>query len=116
MKKLSANVYNRLVLQAQEAKNQNLDKLSNGILQCVGPFPEENNEEFSQDQLKEAIYNSLWKIATDVINYYDLQTPDALKIDRTLETLSDKVLDEIKKTLEVKKAFGPKEPKVLGEK
>ena len=116
MKKLGKNAYNRLVLQAEEAKHQNLDKLANGILQCIGSFPAETEEEFSQDQLKEAIYNSLWKIAADVINYYDLQTPDALQIDRTLESLSSKVLNEMKKTLNVKKDFGPKEPKVLGQK
>lgn len=115
MRKLSEVIYNKLFLQAEEAKELKFDKLANGIMQAIGPIPTDEVDEFSYDDLKKEVYNCLWDITISVVNYYDLESADVSKVDSVLEDLSTKFIKEIKETLNVSDGIGPKEPKVPGE-
>ena len=116
MKKLNSVIYNKLLLQAEEAKEQEMKKLASGILEAIGSFPSDSEEEYAYEDLKNEIYKDLWKISSKFISYYNLTSLDATKLDKTLVSLAEKLTDEIEKTLEVDEVLsGPFEPKVIGE-
>lgn len=115
--KLNKTVYNKLLLQAQEAKELGLKKLSNIIFNNIGSVPKEDTEidSFSSLQLKEKVHSSLWKIALDVIKYHDLESVDIQKIDEILVNLAEQVLSEVEVSLGADDKIGPLEPKLFGE-
>lgn len=116
MKKLNSTIYNKLLLQAEEAKELEMKKLASGILEAIGSFSSDEQEEFSYEDLKEEIYKDLWKMSSKFIYYYNLDSLDALKLDKTLVSLAEKLTDEIEKTLEVDEVISSSvEPKVFGE-
>ena len=108
-------IYNKLLLQAEEAKNQDMIKLSSAI---VGALYSSDSElkVYTYSELKSDIHQDLWKIATRLITYYDLNSVDATKMDETIIHLASKTLDELENTLDVEYVLaGPLEPKVPGE-
>ena len=116
MKKLNSVVYHKLLLQAQEAKTQNLTKLASGIISAVGPIPEDEQVKYNYQQLHDEIYEGMWKLAINVIKYYDVNSADAQKIGERLETLSEKFIGEMKISLGTEDVIaGPLEPKLFGQ-
>lgn len=117
MKKLNVVVYNKLFLQAEEAKEQDLVKLASGIFNAIGPTPEEEavgNYDFNQ--LREDVYQGMWRLATDVIKYHDLESVDAEKVHDKLESLAQQFVEELEESLGVDNGtVGPLEPKLPGE-
>jgi len=117
MKKLNSTVYNKLYLQGEEAKEQGMTKLASGIFNAIGPTPEdETNQEYNYDQLRNDVYQEMWKLATHVMKYHDLESADAEKVHDRLESLARQFVDEIEDTLGVDNStVGPLESKVPGE-
>lgn len=116
MKKLNAVTYNRLICQAEEAKELGLDDLAEGVLSCV--VTEQKEEEravYSSVQLKKDVYLGLWKLAVDVMSYHDVNQVDAEKVHKTLELLADKVIKDVEASLRVSGKVGALEPKLPGE-
>jgi len=116
MKKLNSVVYNKLLLQAGEAKNQDMVKLASGILGALGPVPEEERVHYNLEQLHDDMYQGLWKLATCVIKYYDVQSADAEKIHQSLEVMANKLISEVEHSIGVKSdQVGPLEEKLIGQ-
>jgi hypothetical protein len=116
MKKLNSVVYHKLLLQAQEAKTQNFTKLASGIVNALGPLVEDEHVQYNRQQLHDEIYEGMWKLATHVIKYYDVESADAGKIHDRLEALADKFVEELEHSLSVEDVVdGPLEPKLPGE-
>lgn len=116
MKKLNEIVYNKLLLQAKEAQERDMDKLASGILNSLTPIPEDENINYNFIQLKEDIYQGLWKLATCVIKYHDVNSVNAEKVNDTIESLAYKMINEIEQSLDVDNAsIGPLESKLPGE-
>lgn len=114
--KLNEKVYNKLLLQAQEAKEQKMIKLADGILNSIGPTPEDENVEYSFESLNNDTYDGLWKLAMNVIKYYNVESANAEKIDEALELLASKFIDNLKESLGMEQVlFSSLEPKVPGE-
>lgn len=101
MKKLNPVVYHKLVLQSQEAKVRGMTKLASGVLGAVGPVPEDETVKYGYQQLQEELYDGMWKLATHVLKYYDVQSADAGKLHHSLEALADQFLEELEITLNV---------------
>lgn len=117
MKKLNSIVYNKLLLQAEEAKEQNLEKIANGILGALTPYPEDEKINYSFSELNDDVYHNLWSLATNVLKYHNLESVDAEKIHETIEIFAEKFISELETTLGVEPcAIGPLEPKLLGQK
>jgi hypothetical protein len=114
MKKFNEVIFNKLLIQAEEAKDQGMIKLANGILSNLGE-PEENKEYYSSTQLREDVYNSLWAAASSVIKYYDVESVDAGKVNDILEEMTDSIVDGIKNSIGIDSSIGPLEPKLPGE-
>lgn|SRR5574339_257878 len=116
MKKLNSVVYHKLLLQAEEAKEQKLTKLASGIMNALGPYPEDETVEYAYGQLNEDVHQEMWKLATHVIQYYGIESVDAQKLDEVLESLANKFVNELESSLGVESVVkGPFEPKVPGE-
>lgn len=101
MKKLNSVVYHKLLLQAQEAKLQKLTKLSNAVLAAVGPVPEDENVSYQYAELQEEVYQGLWKLATNVIKYYDVNSVDVSKVHTQLEALANRFIEEVEKSIDM---------------
>lgn len=116
MKKLNSIIYNKLFIQAQEAKTQGLDKLASGIMSALGPVPEDENVQYDFHQVKSEVYDGMWKLATHIIKYYDVESADAGKLHNSLEALADRFVEELEKSLGVEDVIvGPLEPALPGE-
>jgi hypothetical protein len=116
MKKLNPVVYQKLLLQAEEAKDRKMIKLANGILSSLTPTPEDEQLSYDYDQLQDDVYQDLWKAATCILKYYDVKSADAEKIHEALEAVASKLIEEVEHSLSVKHTqVGPLEPKVPGQ-
>lgn len=112
MKHLKTSVYNRLLAQAEEAKERGMHKLASAILSSVGPLPEDEKVEYSYAQLEEDVYNGMWKLANHVIKYHNVDMVDAEKVHEILESLASRMMDELEEEIAEP---SPLEPKVPGE-
>jgi len=116
MSKLDTVIYNKLLLQAEEANDQGMVKLANSITEAVGPESKENNEQYSYASLQDDIHTDIWKIAAKLIAYYNPDSVDALKVNEDIITLAEKMTNELELTLGVEKVVrGPFEPSLPGE-
>lgn len=105
------NIHDKLLFQAEEAKDLGLLKLASVINNSI---PENFPEQYSYSELKEDIHEELWKIATKLITYYNLNNVDALNLDKTLVLHANNILNDLESVLEVD-IISPYEPKVPGE-
>jgi uncharacterized protein HemY len=116
MKKLNSVVYEKLILQAEEAKEQNMNKLAGAILGSLTAVPEKELITYAAGELNNDIYHGLWALATNVIKYYDLESVDAEKVNEAIEVLAEKFVSEIEFSLGIETGtIGPLEPKLPGE-
>jgi hypothetical protein len=114
--KLNKVIYNKLLLQAEEAREQGMIKLANVILNSIGSYPSDEPEKYSYLQLQEEIHNDMWKVATKLISYYDIKSSDVSKLDETLSSWASQLIDDLEITLNVDKVVkGPNEPLLPGE-
>lgn len=114
--KINQVVYKKLLAQAEEAKEQGFIKLADGILDAIGSHPNDEVEEYTYAQLQDDLHRDLWKVATRLMYYYDLQSIDALKLEQTLSSWAANMLDDLEITLNVDNVVaGATEPKVPGQ-
>lgn len=116
MKKLNEVLYNKLLAQAEEAKTLGLTKLASNIHEAIGPYANDEAAEYTYRQLQEDIHRDLWKVATRLMYYYDLESMDAQKLDRELFAQATRMLEDLEQTMGVDSVVvGPLEPKVPGQ-
>ena len=114
--KLNVTIYNKLLAQAEEAKEQGMIKLADGILEAIGSFPAEEIQEYTYTQLNDDIHRDMWKIASKLMVYYDVTSADAEKVDQTIVSWASKLVFDLETTLGVDSVVkGPLEPPVPGE-
>lgn len=115
MKKLNQVMYHKLLLQAEEAKELGMHKLASSILEAIGPYPEDNPETYSYAQLQDDMHRGLWKLATQLMVYYDVKSADAEILNKTIVAWADKITNELEQTLNISDVKGPLEPSLPGE-
>lgn len=116
MKKLNETIYNKLLLQGEEARERGMDKLASSIFEAIGSCPEDERKEYTYRELKEDVQRDLWKIAARVLAYYDLQSLDAEVLDKEIVSLAGHLVDDIELSLGVDEVIaGPLEPKLPGQ-
>jgi hypothetical protein len=116
MNKLSKTTYERLICQAEEAKELKMERLADGLLSALGPMPRsEEKLSYSAEVLQDTVYKALWKVALEVIAYHDLKSVDAQAIDEVVADFTGKVIEEVEASMGVKNKIGAAEPKVFGQ-
>jgi hypothetical protein len=116
MKKLNSVIYQKLLLQGEEAKEQNLTKLASGVLGSIGPYPEEELVSYAADDMNDDVHRGLWRLATCVLKYHDVSSVDAEKLNEVIESFASKFVDELEVSLGIEGSrIGPLEPKLPGE-
>jgi hypothetical protein len=114
--KINTIIYKKLLAQAEEAKEQGLITLSENILNSIGSYPDEEKEEYTYSKMKNDIHQDLWKMATRIIHYYDIQSVDAVKLNEELTEACNSMIEGLEGTLKVNSIIkGPSEPKLPGE-
>lgn len=109
------SIQDKLYIQAQEAKYQGKNKLASVIEHMLEDQEIINKTEYAQAQLDEDIYRDLWKVATRLLVFYGINSPDVQKLDKSIITWASSITDDLEKTLQVSGSIGSKEPKVPGE-
>ena len=114
--KINPVIYKKLLAQAEEAKDQGLVSLAEGILSAIGSYPDEEKEEYTYSKMKMDIHQDMWKVATRLMHYYDIESTDAARLDESLMVLCSEIIDNLEETLKVDSVVkGPLEPKLPGE-
>lgn len=116
MNKLSKIAYERLICQAEEAKELKMEQLTDGLLSALGPMPRsEEKLTYSEAALQDTVYKALWKVALEVVAYHDLKSVDAQAINEVVADFTGKVIEEVEVSMGVKGKVGASEPKVFGQ-
>jgi hypothetical protein len=101
MRKLNTVVYNKLLLQTEEARDRGMTKLASGVVNALGAMPEDELVSYNFNELQNDVYDGLWKMAACVIKYHDLQSVDAERVNDVLESFASKLIEEIERSLSV---------------
>lgn len=116
MKQLNETIYNKLLVSAEEARDQGMQKLASGVLGALTDNPELNKEKYSSGQLETDVYEGLWKLATNVVKYHEIESADIEKINEVIETLAGKFVEQIERSVGIEPGtMGKAEPPVWGE-
>lgn len=116
MTKFNPVIYRKLVAQAEEAREQGMIKLADSIMNAIGSEPTDEVSVYSHSQLKNDIHYDMWKLASRLMVYYDLESVDAEKLDTAILSWASKITDDLENTLGVDSVVkGPLEPIVPGE-
>lgn len=115
--KLNKIAYNKLVLQAQEAKELGLTELADAVLNSVGATPREEDapHTYSSEELNQDIHRQLWKIAMYLGEYHDLFSLDIQRIDEVIKWATENLRKDLENSMGVTNVIGPLEPKLPGE-
>jgi len=114
--KLNPIIFKKLALQADEAKDRGLNKLADNINIAIQDDSTQPLNTYAYVDLQEHVCQDLWKIATKLIAYYNLESVDAEKIEKIIRYASEKLMDELEINLGVDNILvGPLEPKLFGE-
>jgi len=118
-KTISKRVFLRLTAQADEADIYGHSNIASSLTSQVVKYADsvrnaEDNEdyEYSKEELMEEIKDRLWDCATRIFDYYD-ETPDARDIQGIIDFEAESFVSYIESL--VSKDVGPFEPKVIGE-
>jgi hypothetical protein len=71
MKRLNSVIYNKLMVQAEEAKIQGMEKLAHNILGAICGSPDDEAIQYSIGEMQEEVHHELWKLASHILKYYD---------------------------------------------
>lgn len=116
MKKLNETVYNKLVLQTEEAQEQKLIKLAEAVSEAISVGPETEIVTYAFTEMNDDVHKELWKAAVNVLKYHDFTSVDVQKVDEVIESFAFKFIDELESSLGVEgTGISSLEPKVLGQ-
>jgi len=114
MKKLGTVLYNKLMLQAQEAEYQDKGILSLHIKEAIGDESDDSLDTYAQDELSDDVHQGLWKLATCVLRYYNVDSVDAEKINSVIESMASQFVEEVESVLDTQ-LVNTNEPLLPGE-
>lgn len=116
MIKLHNKIYKKLQLQADEAKEQGMVKLAEAVDNAIGKESTANKIEYSSNELNDDIHKDLWKVATKLMIFHDIDSVNIETIDKTLISWASRMIDDLEKTLQISNTVkGAVEPKLPGE-
>jgi hypothetical protein len=116
MRTISENLNKRLIAQAEEAKFQGLDKVSDDIYNQVNLNPLRKDHEeyvYSDSDLRNDVETLLWTAAIRVQDYFG-KTANANELSEIISTIADDMLSSIRHKIGGN-IIGPYEPLVPGE-
>lgn len=116
MKKLNTVLYNKLILQAEEAKHQGMTKLASDVFVAIGCSSDDENYEYSKEDLLEDVKTDLWKSATNILKYYDVDSVNVEKLEDSISSMAEQLVDQMNVVLGFsQEQVGPNEPLLIGE-
>jgi hypothetical protein len=116
MTKLTKHAYNRLMLQAEEAKELGMTNLAGAVFDAIGSVPCDEAVTYNENDLRVDAYKSLWKIAADVVAYHNASGADIIAIDGVVSNMANRIVTAIENELGVEGQIGVLEEKLPGQK
>lgn len=104
----------RLKAQAEEARELGLVKLADCVNEVIPELTKEVTE-YDFDEVKASVEKLLWKSATQVINYHNVNDTDICKVQRVIDHLVPIVIRELESSIDRKAKLGPFESKIIGQ-
>jgi len=105
---------NKLLLQAEEAREQGMIKLGQAIVNAVDESS--TDEKYSYSQMNDEVHSDLWKVAARLMKYYNLYSIDAEQIDKVVLAWSNKLIEDLELSLGVDEVISsPTDIKLPGE-
>src|SRR5580658_2582879 len=111
MTKLTKHAYNRLMLQAEEAKELGMKNLAGAVFDAIGAIPCEDTIVYGEEDLQADAYRALWKVAADIVAYHNAKSADIIVIDRIVNNMAHTVVTAIETELGVDGNIGALEDK-----
>ena len=117
MKKLNTVIYNKIILQAEQARELGMEKLSEAIFSTIGAVSKDDSEidDYSLAKLEDDVSKLLWKISYRIMDYYNLESVDVKKVEASVDDLTLLIMDELKYAMNIEKTISKKEPRVMGQ-
>jgi hypothetical protein len=116
MNKLNTTIYRKLLICAEEAKEQGMVKLAENIKEAIGPEPATELEVYSYAQVEKDVHSELWKAAMHLARYWNVEAIDVMKLDNSILVWASELIDEVENSLGVDVASKSSlEPKVPGQ-
>ena len=116
MKKMGQQLKDRLVLQAQEAKTQGMEHLSDGIFRMImGVDIKETTNHFNYDELSKIVQQSLWEATGRIATYHDLPMVDVQRMMPLIAEAAEKFIREVERSYDVENKLGPFEEDLPGQ-
>jgi hypothetical protein len=88
-------IFNKLLLQAEEAKLQGFDKLASGIYKAIESGPDDTDIEYSDEDLHKDVYKSLWKLVDNVVEHCKSESVDSEKLDKLIDVFASDFIEMI---------------------
>lgn len=117
MIKLNNKIYYKMQLQVEEAKEQGMTKLAESVEYAIDNLHSTYYKtQFSSEEMNQNVHKNLWKIATTLVAFHNIESVNIEKIDEVLISWAEKIINDLEKTLQVSDIIkGPLEPKLPGE-
>lgn len=118
-KTINRTLYNRLEAQNKEAKLLKLNKLASNLENQLVKYndcvrSDNENYVYSSEEVKEDIYDAIWDAVIRVADYLDYNI-DAVKVQGTVERVTDSLLSQMCAYAGMRDGIGPHEKPVPGE-
>lgn len=105
MRKINKIIYNKLLLQAEEAHEFGMTKLASGILTALedGASDKNTSEKYSYSELKDDLYKEMWKLVSKVISHHNTESLDAEKVSDLIDNMSEQFIEELESIITLDK-------------
>ncbi len=112
--KLNPTLHKKLLAEAEEAKLQSLTKLASALEHALVPS-EDSQSLYSLSEVRQDVYEGLWKLATSLLKYHDVTSLPTERLDVVLADLSIDFMEQVEQVIGKQDQIGPFEPKVPGQ-
>jgi hypothetical protein len=104
MLKISKILYKRIVAQAEEAKDLELNNLSEDIYRMLPKQYEIRNDDekaISKEELEQIIHQKVWEIFFVVSDFFEHKSLDILKTNEDVKEISEEILNIVTNKLKI---------------
>lgn len=91
---MKKELYNKILLQTEEAKTFGLSKLASNIEESIS-----NVKDVSFTDLDNLVEKNLWNIALNLISYNEVESVDILKLEEVLDELKEIIISNIENSI-----------------
>jgi hypothetical protein len=113
--KINPILHKKLLAEVEEAKDQHMTKLASALGGAIGPIPDDEQNIYTISQVRNDVYDGMWKLATTLLKYHNLTSLPTERLDDVLADLSIEFIEQVESVIDRQNQVGPFEPKLPGQ-